>query len=637
MMIDLATLNRYRDQHNPVRGLTISRAISLCEAYPRGEFADLMWTFGAPFLGIECSDADLLALIERRTSPLLEMDWDSLVMDRDGIDQVLAQEQQAFIRELMDGIDNLYAAIEHLELAAFRGFSHCEVIPSAADPLMIEELRVVDQWNIVRDGSRGRWKYNPAALQASFQSLPEDFLIDPRTWLIREVRRPIGRVALIKFIRESLCDKDWDAFLEIYGIPSGIIIGPPNVPADREGEFRDAADEVAKGGSGYLPNGSSYVANDSPRGVNPFDGRLKRLSEKLILAGTGGKLTMLAESGSGTLAGGAHAETFAVIAKGAARKISELVQDQLVKQRVQARWPGRPVLAYWQLAMQAETNTSEIVQDASTLAAAGYLIDVAELSERTGYTLTLKPQAPAVPAVPGAAFNRASSPAQPEGNDSQALLAHALAEDLAPVRDLIEEHLDDPEELLRVLEAQLPDLFEQARSSGATDEALLSILATEVANGVAEANAEIGGSVENGRKRDHWKRDGDGQFSDTEGANPAKNIKAGDAAIDMALRRGRSVHGAMERKEVGKIDFEWGHSGDQDNDFKTGYGLAHIKAKHGEKAVRDLPTVIAKGDLTPHPTDPTKWEIHYQGKKAVLGKRPKQRAAVITSFEPGKH
>ena len=48
--------------------------------------------------------------------------------------------------------------------------------------------------------------------------------------LIREARRHVNRIALTKFIRANLSSKDWDAFIEIYGVPGGVVIGPPNVP-----------------------------------------------------------------------------------------------------------------------------------------------------------------------------------------------------------------------------------------------------------------------------------------------------------------------------------------------------------------------------------------------------------------------
>jgi hypothetical protein len=43
---------------------------------------------------------------------------------------------------------------------------------------------------------------------------------------------------------------------------------------------------------------------------------MEYLDRQITMVGTGGLLTMLAESGSGTLAGAAHTETFMQIARG---------------------------------------------------------------------------------------------------------------------------------------------------------------------------------------------------------------------------------------------------------------------------------------------------------------------------------
>lgn len=376
-------LNRWRDNFNPARGLTMARAGWLVEAAMRGEWADFQWAFMAPVAGIECADADLLALIECRTSALLEMDWNVKVVEG----SAGAEAQAGAVREMLDGIGNLYEAIEHLAMASFRGYAHCEKIYGDGNLL---ELRVVPQYRLVREGGAGRWKYNAGDLSVGFAGLDDSWLVEPVGWVIREVPRFVNRVALTKYIRSNLSQRDWDAFIEIYGIPGGIVIGPPDVPPDREGTYAAAAEAAATSGHAYLPHGSSYAANDGPRGTNPFAEHMRFLSEQLVLAGTGGKLTMLAESGSGTLAGGAHLETFRRIARGEARKIGEIIQRQVVVPFLEERFPGSEELAYFELAFREEVESGQIVKDAVSLAGAGYRMDVEELSEKTGYVLETK-------------------------------------------------------------------------------------------------------------------------------------------------------------------------------------------------------------------------------------------------------
>jgi phage gp29-like protein len=381
--------NQWRDYYNPLRRLTMSLAVSWLEAGQRGEFADLQWLY----FFCEQSDADLLALIERRASALLQREWtvkiSAKLAKRKGFDAGLAAEQQDALNECYEGIDNVYEAVEHLALSSFRGYSHVEKYRNADGD--VYHLEPVEQWNMIRWLRAGPWKYNPSALSTTFIGLPDDMLIDPANFLIRETSRPINRLALIKKVRENLCEKDWDAFVEIYGIPRWIIIGPPNVPPEKEKAYQQAAHRIAEGSGGYLPNGSEATAANGERGVNPFKERMGHLSEKLILAGTGGLLTMLTAPGSGTLAGSAHTEAFEMIARGESRKISEIFQQKIDAEFLDAHFPGQPRLVYFDLGLNDEADVGEVVTHSLTLRQAGFKIEVAQLSEKTGYTLIEAP------------------------------------------------------------------------------------------------------------------------------------------------------------------------------------------------------------------------------------------------------
>lgn len=466
----LRSINRWREQYNPLRGLTLSRAVQLGEAYFRGEMADLQWAF----FWIEQTDADLLALLECRFSRLLEMDYHVKVANEAAKkEKALAAEQIAAVSARLERIDNLYEGIEHLGMAAFRGYSHCEKWHTNGE---LTHLEIVDQWNTARDGLYGAWKYNPDARSVAFRALPDANVMPPEQFLFRQVRRPINRIALFKFVRSNLSDKDWDAFNEIFGIPGGVVVGPPNVPEGKESEYESAAQEIAEGGSGYLPNGSTYTANVGPRGSQPFKERLDHLSEKLVLAGTGGKLTMLTEAGSGTLAGGAHADVFDQISKGDARRVSETITKQLVAGWLAADFPGRPALAYFEMAANEEADTGKAVIEIKTLSDAGYQVAPEEVSERTGYTVTLK-AAPAIPPAPGfrapgapAIANRESAAAAGRKAIYDANAKEAItAAQLAAVRPLLDrlaalDRTPDAEFPAAVaqLKADLPGLYTDA-------------------------------------------------------------------------------------------------------------------------------------------------------------------------------
>lgn len=469
---------RYYEMTNPLRGLTVERCRGLLEGYLRGEFVELMWAMGAPMVGIECSDPDLLALIERCNARLLEMDWDILTVD----DSRAAKRQAQHLRDAYDNFDNLYEAIEHLALARFRGFAHVEV--DTAD----NQLRIVNQWHMSRDGASGDWKFNPDASMGGFRSIPEEYRIDPQRhwWLMREVKRPVGSWGLLKHFYTHLGTADWAEFCDIYGIPTGFVVGPPNVPDGKEEQYVRWAQDAIRRMGGYLPHGSEFKQHQAPAGGSPYGGFLDYLSQKLVLAGTGGQLTMLTASGSGTLAGGAHSETFDQIASMEARKISEIFQRGFDRRLLTASGfirAGERPLAYFKLAANQETDVGDIIEHAVKLSAAGYRLDMDQLAEKTGYILTEStpptevPDATALQNRCKALQNRrrpenGSTPLQ-GGSPSSAAKISAILERLAgDDAGAVEAGLAvfeelDPEELAGELGQQLEKALMEAVISGA--------------------------------------------------------------------------------------------------------------------------------------------------------------------------
>lgn len=507
----VSAANRYRDQFNPLRSLTITRAISLLEAGQRGEFADTMWTYHY----IEMTNPTLLALVERRSAALLEMDYDCKMASEEKHpttwDEALAEDQRATLAAAYEQIGNLYEAIEHLGMATFRSFAHVQAQPDSDG--VIRHFEPLDQWNVVRDGLYGDWFWNADATQKTAQSLGAAARIDQQRdlMIVRQRRRHVDRPGLVMFVRQNLSEKDWDGFVEIYGIPNPIVIGPANVPADKETEYAAAVAKIANGSGGYLPNGSDVKYPNETRAGSPFEARLDWLQKQMILVGTGGMLTMLTDSGSGTLAGGAHSETFRSLARAEARQISEVFQQTHDRWILDAAFPGKPHLAYFALAANDELDVGDIVAHAAQLAPAGYVVDPDELSEKTGYAITYVGQGNvSLPGERPAALNRALHRASRRTADVvQAQLIEAstdaavLAErnDMRPLAErfygILE--LQDPGAMfaaLHKLRADLPELVPEILGkpelAGALERAMAPALLNGWAEGVVSRTAQPG-------------------------------------------------------------------------------------------------------------------------------------------------
>ena len=383
----------WRDKYNPLRGLSLPKLVSLLEAGERGAYADLQWFYHY----MERSDAMIHAVIQRRRAALLACDWDirlcppeageARIQKKTG-DQILAEEQAAFLREAYDRVENFRDAVSFLFSGLFRGYAHLEkhFAPSG----LVTRLEPVEQWFWVRDGIFGAWEYNQNARSGAARGLAVDF----ENFLVFE-SVPLNRMLAVLYLRKNLSQKDWDSFLEVYGIPSIFLVGPPNTPETKEAEYHKVAQEIMSDGRGYLPYGSDVKFVNGGGNKPPFLEHIDYIDRQITLAATGGLLTMLAEAGSGTLAGNAHSDTFMQIARGDAALLSGLFQEQFDTPLLREYFPDQPILAYFEFAPPAADEVSRVVKDAVELAKAGFRMDVEELSEKTGYRLehaaTVKP------------------------------------------------------------------------------------------------------------------------------------------------------------------------------------------------------------------------------------------------------
>jgi len=382
---NLQLSTNWRAQFNPLRGLTIAQLVTMLEAAERGNYARLQWLYRF----VEKRNSTLRAVLQRRQASMTRLDWDIRLRDAatSTSPRSLAARQAAVLRDAYERIENLREAVTFLALAEFRGYAHLERHFDARGRTV--RLAPVPQWFWARLGPDAPWQYNAEARPGL--PMPGDPVLDPRRFIYRENDSPIDEIAVIAHVRQSLSQKDWDGFVEVYGLPPLFLELPADIPAEREAEFQAQAEAIIGDARGTVPHGTQIHTVDSgARGQNPFAEHLKYQDEMIVLAATGGKLTALAESGSGTLAGGAHQRAFDDITEAEAALISEIFQQQFDKPLLAQVFPGEPQLAYFELAVTRSLDPTDVINQALTLARAGYEIDPAELSEKTGYRLKLR-------------------------------------------------------------------------------------------------------------------------------------------------------------------------------------------------------------------------------------------------------
>jgi len=523
-VVPLQLKDTFRSQLNPLRGLTPTLVVTYLEQGQRGIYPDLQWLYRF----IEKRDATLRACKRKLLGRLNGFEWGIKIIDElpAGKDAI-AEEQKQFLRQSYERIDNLKEAIKHLGLAEFRGYAHLEPHwRKDGESYEMHHLEPVPQWHWVKDGLYGDWKFVEDATASDLHGDP----IDPASFVIREIDDPVNEIALVSFVRKQLSQKDWDGFIENFGIPYTFIILPENVGEDDKAEYDTVVQSMIADSRGVLPAGSDIKTADVKTAGDPFKKHLDYQDDQIVLSVTGSLLTMLAKSGSGTLAGNAHEETFDSIGKALAKSIAETLQEQIDKRLIAERWPNEEVYAYFDFETEDEEEVGEIIDHASKLHSAGYSMEAEELSERTGYTISVRgPDAPnnVRPAgggetnPPPPVTNRAKSTqtvnnrenylytGQPNGFQETARdqNARALADALAPFRRIVEEVAASAKtwppnatDIAADIERQWADLLANPETITPYGDTLTGILTSAMVNGAERGNAQIrdlkGGSLE---------------------------------------------------------------------------------------------------------------------------------------------
>lgn len=494
--------NRARDYYNPLRGLNMPRLVRLLEEGERGMYGDLQWLYRT----IEKRDATVKALKTRRLSALKKLDWDIKVPERlpKGFTKTQAEVQAELLYARYSLIENLPEAFEAKALASFRGFSFLEPRHEDDRPtLPVVRLEPVPQWHWVRDPMTWAWKYDPRAENSWATAVG----IDRRNFIIRELDDPINEIAAIAFLRKNMSQKDWDSFVEDFGIPSIFAVLGENTPSDKVKEWLAIMEKVTGNSRGALPPGSRVdtVAHGS-QGETPFKQHKDEQREEVVLAGTGGLLSMLsASTGLNADQAKVHEAAFAAIAIAEAMEISALFQAQFDKPLLKVEFPSMPPMAYFELAAKDQDDMDALTERLVKLAQAGLECDENEISEKMGLKLRKKAAAPAAE-IPNYGLGRAdpahkvkkpfTNRATGDGDGfieaGELELTEADLRDQEPLLKRLAEisALDDDAawlEGMRRLDADKPTIYAQIMAAGGKAEVFHRIYGTALADGMVTA------------------------------------------------------------------------------------------------------------------------------------------------------
>ena len=399
-----------KERRNDLPELTPQRARELYEAWRRGEMADvqLMWD------QLEERDETLFTVLHARLGALAEMPW-AVNIDADLAEDIqpLAESQKRLANELLAAVENLPEALVHLGMADFRGVAALEIVGDLrgtiddlrmgknGEPALASEseadatpapLRweVIEPWNLCRPVRRGPWYYNAEA--SATPTRPEE--LEAERVILREAQ-PIDLPAMFLICAKYLSVHAWDAFLEVFGIPNIFLEMPPATPQDKAMEFDAVVQRLIGEGRGTVPNGAKFhTVETSKDNTQSFEARAKWCNEAIIQLATGGLLTVTTQSGSGTLAGNAHSDSFSRLCAASARSISAAINRQFLRPALQAAFAGQPVLVKFELAPEPVDDRKQMAELLAALNAAGWAPAAETVSEMMNFEVQRIQQPP---------------------------------------------------------------------------------------------------------------------------------------------------------------------------------------------------------------------------------------------------
>ena len=601
-----AVYNAWLERTNPLAGLSVHRARSLYDAARAYGSPRLQYTYDE----IELTDPVLLTCTERRASAIAGMGWKFRA--RAAADATLAQEQRDALQTFANDIANLTEALEHLDLAFFRGFAHVQPI---WDGEKVQHIALLKSWNFLRDPD-GTWYWNPECRET-----PRGLAaIGPDARLVTVTRRrAIDYPALSIHIRHALGERDWGRFVERYGIPPADITMAPNATEADRPKYENTADAAKDGRNIVLPNGASVTRAGDTRGVNPFLDFCEYQAKQILILATGGTLATLAEGDTGTLAGNAQENVWKQIVARDGGVISDALNRALFRPFLAMAFPNRPTCVDFELGADKTPSAEEVFDLAAKAKSAGYLIAQDELEEASGYTLEKDVQQPQNAPMFGLARARDAAPplqnaksplqnapkkpdAQGEGENAPALLGpflRALQRDCKPLASEVEELLRELETVgadhraarkARALLDKIPDLVPE-------DPTLAPLFAEEMAKAYGEAFTSA--------RKEH------------------AEAKAVIAAADDREANGEFATKGTGDKTGGKKDADK-KNGTDGNDEPTGTYTAEHRAKIGQDGDYRSLGLPSLRDITPdEPRGEGKTKIPDARKRIAAGETVK--------------
>lgn len=315
------------------------------------------------------SDGLLGMLYSRMVESVAMQGWKIDAAD----DSPEAQLQKNALEEFYHSVNGLQQSFGQLASAMFYGYAHLQYIEDSWG----RRFEFIPQRYWVRPGVLNEWQFNPQC----YIGVDTGESVEDETLVVMEHRYPILFPAARASFERNHAKITWDNHMDRYGSAPVIITAPKDASAAVMDALERACDELKSGASVVLPPGcTAEPLKASAINENYFLSRVNLADKDQVRFVMAGTLTVLNESGSGTLAGSAHTDSWNSVVSAVCSKVAESFNACVSPLVLGEAEP----LARLQITFDTVQTPLQKAEEIATLADGGVRLEKTEIEEKLG-------------------------------------------------------------------------------------------------------------------------------------------------------------------------------------------------------------------------------------------------------------
>ncbi|GLU92054.1 hypothetical protein Amuc01_04980 [Akkermansia muciniphila] len=227
-----------------------------------------------------------------------------------------AQRQKTALEEFYHSVNGLQQSFGQLASAMFYGYAHLQYIEDSWG----RRFEFIPQRYWVRPGVLNEWQFNPQC----YIGVDTGESVEDETLVVMEHQYPILFPAARASFERNHAKITWDNHMDRYGSAPVIINAPKDASPAVMDALERACEQLKSGASIVLPpDCKAEPLKASNINENYFLSRINMADKDQVRFVMAGTLTVLNESGSGTLAGSAHTDSWNAVVSAVCSKVAE--------------------------------------------------------------------------------------------------------------------------------------------------------------------------------------------------------------------------------------------------------------------------------------------------------------------------